>query len=514
MRSIRQILFYRIEKGICADQTASALQVSKGTVINTVKRFEESGLPWPLPEELDDSTLELRLYPRTTVPAPTTDLPGLQYIEDELSKDNVTLQCLYDEYRRTTTSPVSRASFYRHYYKLRKKIDVSMPMSYKGGDLVFVDYSGDGLFFTDPKAVRVDVDLFCCCWGLSSFSYVDATLSQKKRDFCQSHVRAFRYFDACPHGLVPDNLKSAVTTPDPFDPIINPLYGELGKHYGIAILPARVRKPKYKAKVESAVLHIQRFILASLRNRQFFSLNEINDAIYELLEEFNDRPMKDYGYQTRRERFVKLDKPYAQQLPAEPFRIIAIKDNVLVAKNYHIRFDNHYYSVPFEMATKRVFVRHCGMMIEIFYDGKLLARHLYNTHAFYYTTKTEHMPKEHQFVKGLTPGWIIAQAAKIGEHTVNAVTTVMRRSEHVQQGFNAALGVLQLAKAFTPERLELACKRCNHFNCVTYRALKSVLENNLEQQELPEATSSTTNQVIIHENLRREFTDINKLGVN
>jgi transposase len=211
---------------------------------------------------------------------------------------------------------------------------------------------------------------------------------------------------------------------------------------------------------------------------------------------------------------VKLDKPYAQQLPAEPFRIIAIKDNVLVAKNYHIRFDNHYYSVPFEMATKRVFVRHCGMMIEIFYDGKLLARHLYNTHAFYYTTKTEHMPKEHQFVKGLTPGWIIAQAAKIGEHTVNAVTTVMRRSEHVQQGFNAALGVLQLAKAFTPERLELACKRCNHFNCVTYRALKSVLENNLEQQELPEATSSTTNQVIIHENLRREFTDINKLGVN
>lgn len=516
MRSIRQILFYRLDKGICADQTASALQVSKGTVINTLKRFEESGLPWPLPEELDDSTLELRLYPRTTAPAPaTTDLPGLQYIEEELTKEHVTLQRLYDEYRRTTTTPVSRASFYRHYYKLRKNVKVSMPMSYKGGDLVFVDYSGDGLSFTDSKtATLIEVDLFCCCWGLSSYSYADATLSQKKGDFCQSHVRAFRYFDACPHGLVPDNLKSAVTTPDPFDPIINPLYGELGKHYGIAILPARVRKPKDKAKVESAVLHIQRFILAGLRNRQFFSLNEINDAIHELLEEFNDRPMKDYGYQTRRERFEKLDKPYAQKLPADPFRIIAIKDDVLVAKNYHIRFDDHYYSVPFEMATKRVFVRHCGMMIEIFYDGKLLTRHLYSTQAFKYTTKTEHMPKEHQFVKGLTPGWIIAQAAKIGENTVNAVTTVMRRSEHVQQGFNGALGVLQLAKAFTPERLELACKRCLYFNCVTYRALKSVLENNLEQQGLPEKVENTNSSVIIHENLRREFTETNSIGWN
>lgn len=509
MRLIRQILFYRLEKCISADQTASALKISKGTVINTIKRFEESGLTWPIPEDVTDSTLEARLYPVMASPKQTDpNLPILSYIDAELAKKHVTLQCLYDEYRKTTIDPVSRASFYRFYNRIRKPA-VSMPMEYKGGDLVQVDYSGDGLFYTDSTAACVNVDLFCCCWGLSSFSYADATISQKKRDFCQSHVRAFRYFGICPHGLVPDNLKSAVTTPDPFDPVINRMYEELGRHYGIAILPARIRKPRYKAKVESAVLHIQQYILARLRNRQFFSLVEINEAIIELLEEFNDRPMKDYGHQTRRERFERLDKPYAQQLPAEPFRIIDIKHDVLIGKNYHIRYKDHFYSVPFEMVTKRVIVRHSGMMIEIFYDGKILTRHIFNPHAFTYTTKTEHMPVEHQFVKGLTPGWIIAQAAKIGENTVNAVTEVMRRSEHVQQGFNAALGILHLAKAHTPERLEMACRRCIYFNCVTYQALKSVLSNNLEQQALPNATagSSDKSQVIMHENLRREFTN-------
>jgi transposase len=509
MRSIRQILYYRLEKCISADQTASALKTSKGTVINTIKRFEESGLTWPIPEDITDSTLEARLYPVNALPKQTDpNLPVLSYIVEELAKKHVTLQCLYDEYSQTATDPVSRASFYR-YYNLIRKPAIAMPMDYKGGDLVFVDYSGDGLFYTDSNATCVNVDLFCCCWGLSSFSYADATISQKKLDFSQSHVRAFRYFGVCPHGLVPDNLKSAVTTPDPFDPVINRLYEELGRHYGIAILPARIRKPKDKAKIESNVLHIQRFILARLRNRQFFSLLEINEAISELLEEFNDRPMKDYGHQTRRERFVSLDKPYAQELPAEPFRVIDIKHDVLVRKNYHVSYKDHFYSVPFEMVTKRVIVRHSGMMIEIFYDGKILTRHIFSTLAFKYTTKKEHMPGEHQFVKGLTPGWIIAQAAKIGENTVNAVTDVMRRSEHVQQGFNASLGILHLAKAYTPERLELACRRCIYFNCVTYRALKSVLSNGLEQQAIPNAYTDnlSRNQVIVHENLRREFTE-------
>ena len=204
-RMIRQILYYRLDKGIGADKTARALGVSKGTVVNMMKRYAESGLPWPLPEDVSDSVLEDRLYPvKPTVSSVSSDLPGIEYLEEELAKKHVTLQCLYDEYRESCVRPVSRASFYRYFCRNRP-VSPSMPVDHNGGDLVYVDYSGDGLFYTDSQTGnRIDVDLFCCCWGLSSFSYADATETQKKRDFCQSHVRAFRYFGVLPNGLVPD----------------------------------------------------------------------------------------------------------------------------------------------------------------------------------------------------------------------------------------------------------------------------------------------------------------------
>lgn len=508
MRSIRQILYYRLEKEVGADCTARALKVSKGTVINTVKRFASSGLPWPLPEDITDSTLESRLYPSTASPmAVRADLPSITYLEQQLAKKHMTLQCLYDEYCATTSTPLSRAGFYR-YFRQGRVAKPSMPMEHKGGDLVYVDYSGDGLFYTDPQSgERRDVDLFCCCWGLSSYSYADATESQKKRDFTQSHVRAFHYFGVSPHGLVPDNLKSAVRKPDPFDPQINFLYEEFARHYGVVVLPARIRKPKDKAKVESAVLHIQRYILARLRNRQFFSLSQINEAIAELLEEFNARPMKDYGYQSRKERFETLDRSYAQELPTEPFRVTDVKENVLVGKTYHVVYEKHHYSVPFTMVGQRVRVRRSGMMIEIIHNGTVLTRHIFSPQKFRYTTRAEHMPKEHQFVKGLTPGWIIAQAAKVGESTVNVVTAEMRRCEHVQQGFGRALGILRFAKAFSSERLEAACRRCLHFDCISYQAVKSVLAKSLDQQPLPgcSETSHRHSTTIVHENLRRDF---------
>jgi transposase len=510
MREIRSILHYRLEKGISADRTALALKVSKGTVINTVVRFAQSDLKWPLPPDISDSALEHALYPPTPVPTSSAriELPSMAYIEKELAKKHVTLQCLYDEYCQNSTETVSRATFYRYVTSNRPKRNC-MPMEYKGGDLLFIDYSGDGLSYINRDTGEiVDVELFCCCWGLSSYSYAEATHSQKKEDFVHSHPRAFKYFGAVSHGLVPDNLKSGIKVPDRYDPIANPLYGCMAQHFNTVILPARIRRPQDKAKVESGVLHIQRFILARLRNRQFFSLFEINTAIRELLEEFNSRPMKDYGNQSRRERFEILDKPYAQLLPSEPFRVTELKLDVLVGKNYHIRYDNHFYSVHYTYVGKRVTVRRCGGMVEIVHDNQILTRHLYSASKYQYTTKTEHMPKAHQFAKGLTPGWIIEQAGKIGPHTVDAITAIMRRSEHVQQGFNAALGVLQLAKAFTGQRLEAACKRCMHFKTPTYRALKSVLQNSLDKQPLTESVPRETceqRSIFNHENIRGNF---------
>lgn len=510
MREIKTILYYRLEKGISAEKTSKALNVSKGTVINTLHRFETSGLTWPLPDDMSDTTLQNLLYPPKPVQpsAGVAELPQVSYLETELKRPNVTLQCLYDEYRQRTVEPVSRASFYR-YFNAQQLKPCSMPMEYKGGDLLFIDYSGDGLFYTErTTGVVVQVELFCCCWGASNHSYAEATHTQNNEAFVYSHVHAFRYFRAVSHGLVPDNLKSGVKEADRYDPIINPLYEEMARHYHTAVIPARVRQPRDKAKIENGVLHIQRFILARLRDRQFFSLVEINTAIAELLEEFNSRPMKDYGNQTRRERFERLDKPYAQPLPEEPFKVSDIKLEVLVRKNYHVQYENHFYSVPFEYVGKRVTVKRCGCMVEIFHDGKRLSCHLFSLLKHRYSTKSEHMPQAHQFVKGLTPGWIIAQAAKIGQNTVDVVAAIMKRSEHVQQGFNAALGVLRFAKVYTEPRLEAACARCLYYRTTTYRALKSVLQNNLDKEPLPDAaaTPATQNhQPIVHENLRGDY---------
>ncbi|MFC1476542.1 IS21 family transposase [Fibrobacterota bacterium] len=510
MREIRSILYYRLGKGISAERTSRALKISKGTVINTVKRFKESGLSWPLSEDLNDSSLEHALYPPSSPKRDNTELqlPSVAYLEQELAKKHVTLQCLYDEYRQGSPDAVSRSSFYRYYRKNRPQ-SCSMPMEYKGGDLLFIDYSGDGLEYVDRETGEIiSVELFCCCWGASNYSYAEVTHSQKKEDFVYSHPRAFRYFGVVPHGLVPDNLKSGVKQADRYDPILNPLYEEMARHYNTAGLPARVRKPKDKAKIENGVLHIQRFILARLRNRHFFSLHEINNAVWELLEEFNKRPMKDYGNQTRRERFARLDKPYAQQLPPEPFRVTEVKLDVLVGKNYHVRYKDHFYSVPFEYVGKRVKIRRCGGMVEINYQNQCLSRHLFSTRKYGYTTKSEHMPKAHQFVKGLTPGWIISQASEIGPKTVEVISTIMRRSEHIQQGFNAALGVLRLAKAYTKERLEAACERCVFYHTENYRSLKSVLQNNLDKQPIRKKSKEDSVEqlnVFTHENVRGNY---------
>jgi transposase len=510
MREIKNILYYRLEKKISAERTSRALNISKGTVINTLSRFETSGLTWPLPQDMSDTTLENLLYPQKMqlVPSGGAELPKIDYLESELAKPKVTLQCLYDEYLRCTPEPVSRASFYR-YFNAQRQRPYSMPMEYKGGDLLFVDYSGDGLLYTDRSTSnQVPVELFCCCWGASNHSYAEATHSQKNEEFVYSHIHSFRYFGVVPHGLVPDNLKSGVKIPDRYDPLINPLYEEMARHYHTVVLPARVREPRDKAKIENGVLHIQRYILAHLRNRQFFSLVEINTAITELLEEFNSRPMKDYGNQTRRERFELLDKAYAQPLPEEPFRISDIKLEVLVRKNYHVQYADHFYSVPFEYVGKRVTVKRCGSMVEIFYDAKRLSCHLFSLQKYRYSTKNEHMPKAHQFVKGLTPGWIMAQAAKIGQNTVDVIEAIMKRSEHVQQGFNAALGVLRFAKVYTEPRLEAACARCLHYRTTTYQALKSVLQNNLDKLTLNEGTQEqllSADELLVHENLRRDY---------
>jgi len=282
MRKIRTVLEYRLSKNISAEQTALALSLSKGSVINYVERFERSKLPWPLPDTLTDTALEQALFPPLppSHDAPAEPLPDVEYIEKELVRPHMTLQRLWEEYAEQHPNGLKRTAFYEHLAR-RRSPQITMKVIHKGGDKVFSDYSGDGLEYIDRRTGEIiPVDLFVCAWGASSFTFAEGTESQKTPDFTLSHVHALDYFGVAPFAFVLDNTKSGVKKTDRYDPVANPIYGKMAEHYHVAFLPARVRKPQDKAVAESAVLQTQRFILARLRNRQFFSLDEVNGALY------------------------------------------------------------------------------------------------------------------------------------------------------------------------------------------------------------------------------------------
>ncbi|MCP4253730.1 MAG: IS21 family transposase [Candidatus Scalindua sp.] len=501
MRQIREILRYRFDHGVSLNNIKKTLNISKGSVVNTLKRFEESSLSWPLPNDLSDSQLEQILYPPSSSKSTKCDL--VEGLEKELSRPHVTLQLLYEEYHENNPNGMKRTAFYDHYNKNSNvKQPLTMKMHHKGGDKLYIDYSGDSISYIDKSSGEVvKTQLFVSSWGASSYCYVDVTASQNQEDFTLSHIRAFNYFGCIPNALVPDNLKSAVIKAKRIDPVINRLYGEMADHYDIVVLPARVRKPQDKAVVESNVLHIQRFILGRLRDRTFYSLNEINRAVRVLLEEFNDRAMRDYGNQTRRQRFKELDLPEARDLPKTRFSISKIASNILVGKNYHIRFDSHNYSVPNQYVGKRVEVFQKGHIIEIYHDSVHLCRHLKGKPNFGHTTLDEHMPKSHRFQKGLTPDWLVYKGNEIHQDVGNFIQLMMKSRNHPEQAFNGAMGVLRLEKVYSSERLQNACRRATYFKSVDFKTLKSILEKGLDQFPWDE-TECSDDENIIHENIR------------
>lgn len=499
MRRIKEMLRYHFEGRLSNERIGSALDLSKGSVYNILLRFKSSKLSWPLPHNLTDSELEKHLYPSNS--HGDDQLPSISYLDKELKRKHVTLQLLWEEYHESHPNSLSRASFYRYYQKNSTR-PVTMKMHHKGGDKLFVDYSGDSLEYIDRNTGEiVKTQLFVASWGASSYTYAEVTHSQQREDFIASHVRAFKYFGVVPHALVPDNLKSGVKKAHRYDPEINPLYAKLASHYGTVVLPARSGKPRDKAVVESNVLVAQRFFLGRLRNQRFFSIAEINNAIYQLLDELNTRGMKDYGGQNRKERFEEYDRSNAKPLCKDHFKISLIKTGVRVAPNYHIRFQDHHYSVPHHLARKSVDVYQTGLIIEIYYDSKHICRHQRSWKKFGYTTKPEHMPPKHGFVNGWSPEWFIAQANEIGPNCALLIKEVMKKQEHVQQGFNAALGILRLARVYTPKRLEAASTRACKYKSYSIRALKSILEKNLDKVEhlIPQ---QTTLPIVVHENIR------------
>ena len=500
MRKIREVLRLKWACGLSGRRIARVCSISRSAVAEYLCRAERAGLTWPLPEGMDDGQLEQLLFPPAPrIPAEQRLLPEMSSVHQELKRKEVTLFLLWQEYKQRYPEGYQYSRFCDLYREWRSKLSVSMRQTHRAGEKLFVDYAGPSLPIVDAATGEVrQAQVFVAVLGASSYTYAEATMTQGLPDWIGSHVRAFEFFGGVPEIVVPDNLKSGVVTPCRYDPDINPSYAEMARHYGVAVIPARVRKPKDKAKAEAGVQVVERWIMAALRKRTFFSLSDANAAIRQLLEQLNDRPFRKLPG-CRRSQFEELDRPALSPLPPTPYEYAEWK-KARVGIDYHVEVDGHYYSVPYPLVHREIDVRLSSSTIECFHKARCIAVHVRSGQRGRHTTVREHMPKAHQAYAEWTPERLIRWSRNIGEHTAIAANLIIASRRHPQQGFRACLGLMRLGKRHGNERLEAACRRAVVTNCVSYKSIKSILKTGLDQQPLP--ASQTSEKTPDHGNIR------------
>jgi len=501
MRVTREILRLKYDLGRSHREIGLAVKKSPSTVGECLMRFRVSKLPWPLPEDFDDDALEEKLYPP---PPPEDDerpLPDWEYVAGELPKKDVTLALLWEEYYadHADKNPYQYTWFCKEFRAWTKRTSVTMVQSHKAGEKMFVDWAGSTVPIVDPTTGEVgEAQIFVATLGLSSYTYVEAFENQKQPAWIAGHCNACEYFDGVVDVVVPDNPKTGVTKADYCEPDINPTYHAWGEHYDTAIIPARPRKPKDKAKVESAVKVSGMWILARLRNRTFFSLDELNAAIWELLEELNDREFQKRPG-SRRQWYEEHDRPALRPLPAERFEVFECK-KARVAPDYHVQIDGHYYSVPFTLVKELVEVCIRPRIVQVFHRNRMVACHHRSTN-YGHTTKPEHMPAHHRQQVEWTPERFQSWAFRSGPSVRDFVTELLKRRRHPEQAFRSCFGLMRLADQFGSERLNAACLRALTLGAFEYKSVKSILEKGLDSRPLPD-TSSPPPSAGHHENVR------------
>lgn len=482
MRKIHEVCRLRLKMGLGVNQIAGACNMSTSTVSVYVNKIEETKLSYEELTALDEDAIYRRLFPAAAeIPVSDKAIPDFEYLTKELKKKGVTLQLLYEEYRKDHPEGYSRSQFYEKYREYAKKLDPVMRFNHKAGQKMFEDFSGDKPHYINPETgEKVEVELFVSALGASSYIFACAVDDQKVENFIKSNIRAFEYYGGCPECLVPDNLKSGVTSACYYDPEINRTFADMAEHYNVAVLPARGGRPKDKAKVENAVLQAQRRILAALRNRTFFSLHELNEGIREELEKLNSRPMAVTG-KSRRELFEEIEKPALRPLPAERFEIYNYKKPTKLSIDYHVEVEKSYYSVAHALIGQIVNVKYNSRVVEVYHKNRRVTSHIRTYKKGKYITEDSHMPNEHRQYLEWTPERIKNWAEKIGPHTGTLIERIMEVRKYPEQGFRNCLGIIRLSKQYTPERVENACKRALAVDACNYRSVKSILQSGLDK---------------------------------
>lgn len=498
MRKIRDALRLH-SQGLSPKKIGSSIGVGRSTVQEYLSRARASGLSWPLPDELNDGDLERMLFPRSAGDVRGSfPQPDWTFVHGELRRKGVTLSLLWEEYSSVHPDGYGYSRFCELCTRWEGKLSPVMRQRHPAGERLFVDYAGATMDVVCARTGEVrTAQLFVATLGASNYTYVEATWTQALPDWISSHVRAFEFFGGVSAQIVSDNLKAGVTKACFYDPVINRTYGDMAAHYDTAIVPARPKKPKDKAKVEGAVLLTERWIVARLRNQRFFSLDELNAAIRPLVHQLNSKVTRHPGA-SRRGLFERLDQPALKPLPVEPY-VYAEWKQCRAGLDYHIDVGRHYYSVPHQLLKQKLWVRITARTIEVYFKGKRVAAHQRTSGNHQHSTHKDHMPANHRFRADWTPERIRRQAAQIGPNTEAFVEVIMRERRHPEQGYRSCLGILRLAKTFGRDRLEAACERAIEINARSYSSLHSILKNGLDRQPRPRATDEPA---ITHPNIR------------
>ena len=484
MRKLKEIYRLHYVGGLSQRQIARGCCVSKTSVAEYLAQARNAQLSWSEIDSLSEVELTRRLFPaqRKTRGRPR---PDCVYLDRELRRPHVTLQLLWQEYKGKHPDGYQYTQFCDDYRRWKKTVDVSLRQSYRAGEKMFVDYAGDHLEIVDPKTGETSpAQIFVAVLGASNYTYAEATLKQDLPSWIEAHIHAFEFFGGTPQVLTPDNTRTAVKRACYYEPELNPTYQDLARHYQVAVLPARPRKPRDKAKVEAAVLVVERWILAALRNRTFFSVQELNQTIRELLERFNQRPFKKIPA-TRRQLFEQLDRPALRPLPARRYQFTQWK-KARVNIDYHVELKRHYYSVPYALVGAAVEVCYSKNTVSIFHQGKRVATHRRSFQKAQHTTLAEHRPACHRRYLQWTPSRLIRWARTIGPQTAAVIEKILASRRFPEQAYRSCLGLLRLAKTFGDDRLEAASARALTLDCVSYKSVKSILHSGLDQQPLPQ----------------------------
>lgn len=507
MRKVRELLQLKYQRNYSARQAAKTVGIGKTAATEYLAGFKSSGLNYSCVAGMSDSELFKAIAKKKqTENQRYTDLCNqFIYFEKELKRTGVTLQLLWEEYKSSRTDFYGHSQFCHHFHHWRKEKKVSMHMEHKAGDKMFVDFTGKKLTVTNPKTGEItEHEVFVSVLGSSQLSYIEATPSQTKADWITVNQNALRFYKGVPAAIVPDCLKSAVIKANKYEPEINETYKDFANHYQTVILPARALHPQDKSLAENFVRNAYTQIYAPLRNQVFFSLDELNNALWEQLDKYNKKCFQGRNY-SRQQLFDEVEKDTLKPLPVDYYELKAF-NQCKVQYNHHVylKEDKHYYSVPFRYTGKKVLIAYTSRSVEIYFNNLRIASHQRNRNAYGYTTDNTHRPANHQFVTDWTPERFIKWARSISPEVEQIITQILDSRKHPEQAYRTCMGLLNLQKKYNKEDYIKACKKALLINCLTHKFIKNTLDTkafNLDSDQELDAIQLTE-----HENIRgREY---------